>query len=57
MKTRDGKVIISCPMTDDTLRYGCCGTCLHNRNWRNTRYLKEGDPAFCDAKSVTIHDE
>lgn len=57
MKTRDGKVIVSCPMTDDTLKYGCCGTCLHNRNWRNTGYLNEGDPAFCDAKCVTIQDE
>ena len=56
MRTKEGKTIVSCCMTDDTERFGPCATCLHYRSLVNTRSLKEGDPSYCDDHSVITKD-
>lgn len=48
MLNREGKVIVSCTMTVDTLKYGNCATCAYCRDWTNTRSIKEGEPGYCD---------
>lgn len=48
MYSKDGKVIVSCVMTDDTEMYGNCATCRYAREWYNTRSIKEGEPGYCE---------
>lgn len=53
MKTKEGKYIVSCVMTDDVRRDGPCASCMHLRNWVNCESLHEGDESFCDCRIVT----
>lgn len=53
MKTKEGKHIISCVMTDDVRRDGPCASCRYLRNWVNHEDLHEGDESFCDCRIVT----
>ena len=53
MKTKEGKLIISCAMTDDALKNAHCASCRHLRNWVNCEDLHEGDESFCDCRIVT----
>lgn len=48
MLSKDGKVILSCVMTDDTRGYGNCASCGHCRDWTNTASIKEGEPGYCE---------
>ena len=49
MKTKDGKLIISCVMSNDTRKNGPCATCRHRRTWLNSSDIREGEPDYCDA--------
>ena len=46
MKTKEGKYIVSCVMTDDVRRDGPCASCGYLRNWVNCESLHEGDESF-----------
>ncbi len=48
MLNKEGKVILSCAMTDDTRKYGCCASCGYCRDWTNTASIKEGEPGYCE---------
>ena len=52
MLSKDGKVILSCAMTDDTRKYGCCASCGYCRDWTNTADIKEGEPGYCEHGEV-----
>ena len=56
MKTKEGKYIISCVMTDNVRRDGPCASCMHFRNWVNCESLHEGDESFCDCKNVATEE-
>lgn len=45
MLNKEGRVILSCVMTDDTRKYGCCATCGYCRG-------KEGEPGYCEHGEV-----
>lgn len=60
MKNREGNVVISCCMTDDSVNRGNCATCMHHRGWWNTSWLhephaEEPDNDFCDDKSAVTN--
>ncbi len=48
MLNKEGKVILSCVMTDNTRRFGNCASCGHCRDWTNTASIKEGEPGYCE---------
>ena len=56
MKTKEGKYIVSCVMTDDVRRDGPCASCMHLRNWVNCESLHEGDESFCDCRIVVAEE-
>ena len=48
MKTKEGRIVVTCIMSDDARKSGPCASCRCRRTWLNCDSLKEGDPDFCD---------
>lgn len=51
MKNINGKTIVSCCMTDDTINHGNCATCMYT-SWLHEPHAGEPDNDFCGDKTA-----
>lgn len=48
MRNKDGKIIVACVMSNETLKNGPCATCCHRRTWLNSKDIREDEPDYCE---------